>query len=186
MILEVNINFNIIFIQEPSWTTIRSILSSVDCKGVLLLDIANYPNWLTFAREPDMIKECPRVTIFINIRLTSFQFYFHKNIIDDRDILLASFFVSSKLFWIMNVYSDSSHSTIKYLKDTEINIHNLLVMIGDFNICNSLWDPLFLYHSFISDDLNIIADSFNLNLLISINQVPTKYSNNDNDSKLGN
>ena len=129
-----------------------------------------------------MTKECPRVAIFINVRLTSFRFSFHKDIIDHKDILLASFFINSKLFWIMNVYSDSSHSTIKYLKDTEINIHNLLVMTRDFNIHDSLWDPLFLHHSSISDDLIIIADSFKLNLSVSINQVLTRYSDNNNNS----
>ena len=73
----------------------------------------------------------------------------------------------------MNIYSDSSHSAIKYLKDTEVNIYNLLVMTRDFNIYNSLWDPSFYHHSLISNDLIIIADSFNLNLLYPINQVPT-------------
>ena len=38
----------------------------------------------------------------------------------------------------MNVYSDSSHSALKYLKDTEAYIHNLLIMTGNFNIQNSL------------------------------------------------
>ena len=38
----------------------------------------------------------------------------------------------------MNVYSDSSHSALKYLKDTEVNINNLLIMTGDFNIRDSL------------------------------------------------
>ena len=82
----------------------------------------------------------------------------------------------------MNVYSDSSYSMIKYLKNTEINICNLLVMTGDFNIHNSLWDPSFLHCLSISDDLIIIADSFNLNLSVSINQVSTRYSDNNNDS----
>ena len=82
----------------------------------------------------------------------------------------------------MNVYSDSSHSMIKYLKNTEINICNLLVMTGDFNIHNSLWDPSFLHCLSISDDLIIIADSFNLNLSVSINQVSARYSDNNNDS----
>jgi len=137
-ILEVNNNFDIIFIQEPSWTTIRSISSSADSEGVLLVGIVNHSNWLTFAREPDMTKECPRVTIFINVRLALFHFSFCKDIIDHRDILLAFFFINSKLFWIMNVYSDSSHSAIKYFKDTEVNIHNLSVMTRDFNIHDSL------------------------------------------------
>ena len=38
----------------------------------------------------------------------------------------------------MNIYSDSSHSALKYLKDTKANIHNLLIITSDFNIQNSL------------------------------------------------
>ena len=64
----------------------------------------------------------------------------------------------------MNVYSDSSHFTLKYLKDTEVNILNLLIMTGDFNIRDSIWDSSFPHHSTISDDLMIITDLFNLDL----------------------
>jgi len=69
----------------------------------------------------------------------------------------------------MNIYSDSSHSTLKYLKDIEANIRNLLITTSDFNIQDSLWNPSFSHHSSISDDLLIIADSFSLNLSIPIN-----------------
>ena len=82
----------------------------------------------------------------------------------------------------MNVYSDSSHSALKYFKDTEVNIQNLLIMMGDFNIHNNLWDLLFPHHSSISDDLLIIANSFNLELSNSTNQVPTRYSDNRHNS----
>ena len=81
----------------------------------------------------------------------------------------------------MNVDSDSSHSTIKYLKDTEVNFNNLLIITGDFNIHDSLWDPSYNFHSSISNDLFMIADSFDLNLSVPINQVPTRYSDNAND-----
>jgi len=76
----------------------------------------------------------------------------------------------------MNIYSDTFHSALKYLKDTEVSINNLLIMTGDFNIRDSLWDSSFPYHSSISDDLIIIVDSFNLELLIPTNFVPTRYS----------
>jgi len=76
----------------------------------------------------------------------------------------------------MNVYSDSSHSALKYLKDTEVNIDNILLMTGDFNIRDSLWDLSFPFNSSISDDLIIIADLFNLSLLTPINPCPTRYS----------
>ena len=38
------------------------------------------------------------------------------------------------------------------------------------------WDPSFPHHSSISDDLFILADSFNLDLLLSTNPVPTRCS----------
>ena len=59
--------------------------------------------------------------------------------------------------------------TLKYLKDTKVNIQNILVMTRDFNIHNNLWNPLFLHHSSISNDLFIIADFFNLALSLSTN-----------------
>ena len=82
----------------------------------------------------------------------------------------------------MNIYSDSSHSMIKYLKNTEFNIQNLLVITGNFNIQDCLWDLLFSHHSSISDDLFAIADFFNLSLSYPINQVPTRYLDNASNS----
>ena len=49
-------------------------------------------------------------------------------------------------------------------------------MIGNFNIRDWSWNPSFPHYSSISDDLFIIADSFNLDLSLPTNPVPTKYS----------
>ena len=76
----------------------------------------------------------------------------------------------------MNIYSNYSHSALKYFKDTEVNINNLLIITGDFNIRDQSWDPSFPHHLSISDDLFIIADLFNLDLLIPTNPAPTRYS----------
>ena len=77
----------------------------------------------------------------------------------------------------MNIYSDTSHSALKYLKNTEVNINNLLIITGDFNIRDWSWDPSFPHHASISDDFFIIADSFNLDLSLPTNPIPTRYSN---------
>jgi len=66
--------------------------------------------------------DCLRVVIYINIHISFLCFSLHKDIIDYRDILLASFFNNGDIFWIINIYSDSSHSALKYLKEVEVNI----------------------------------------------------------------
>ena len=85
-------------------------------------------------------------------------------------------------YFIINIYLDSSHSALKYLKDTEVNIDNVLVITGDFNIRDSLWDTSFPHHSSISDNLLIIADSFNLALSSPTNPCPTRYSDTAGES----
>jgi len=117
---------------------LHSIPSHDNCEDGPLMGVVNHPNWLTFARKPIVFNDHPRVAMFINIRLSSFCFSLCKDIINHKDILLASFFNNGDIFWLMNIYSDSSHSMIKYLKDTEYNLRNLLIMTGDFNICDSL------------------------------------------------
>ena len=121
-ILKVNANFDIIFIQEPSWSTICSIPSSWNCEGEFLVSIVNHPNWLTFIRTSEFENDFLRVDIYINIRLSSFHLSLCKDIINHRDIILVSFFNNNDVFWLMNVYSDSPHSALKYLKDTEASI----------------------------------------------------------------
>ena len=73
---------------------------------------------------------------------------------------------------------------LKYLKDIEVNIDNVLVMTRDFNIRDTLWDITFPHHSTISDDLMIVADSFNLVLSTPTNPCPTRYSDTVEEANL--
>jgi len=75
-----------------------------------------------FIRSNSNKSEYPRVAVYINIRLSSLCFSIQKDVIDHRDILLASFFNNGDIFWLINIYSDASHSALKYLKDTGMNI----------------------------------------------------------------
>ena len=181
-ILETYSHFDIILLQEPPWSIIRTIPSSTCCEGEALVGSPNHPNWLSFARLPVNQSDCPRVMAYVNIRLSSFCFSLRKDIINHKDILLILFFSNNVCSFIMNIYSDLSHSALKYLKDTEVNINNLLIMTGDFNIRDRFWDPSFPHHSSISDDLFIIADSFNLELSTPTNPVPTRYSDTTGES----
>ena len=50
-------------------------------------------------------------------------------------------------------------------------LNNVLIMIENFNIRNNNWDFAFLQHLTHIDILKEIANSFNLELSIPINQV---------------
>ena len=138
MILETYFAFDVVFIEEPSWLTIHAILSSKNRDGEELVGVPNYLNWLTFANTSSSINDYLRVITYINIRLFSFQFSLHKDIYNHRDILLVLFFNNNDIFFLINIYSDSLQSALKYLKDTEVDIHNVLIMTRDFNIRDSL------------------------------------------------
>ena len=136
----------------------------------------HHSNWISFARFPSDNNNFPRVITYINICLSPLCFLLHKDIINHRDISLISFLNNNVCHYILNVYSDSSHSAVKYLKDTEVNINNVLLMTGDFNIRDSLWDLSFPFHFSISNDLIMIADSFDLILSSPTNPCLTRYS----------
>ena len=39
---------------------------------------------------------------------------------------------------MLNVYSDDHQITLKYLKDTEVDLQKILIIASDFNIRNSI------------------------------------------------
>ena len=68
---------------------------------------------------------------------------------------------------------------LKYLKDIETNICNVIIMTEDFNIRNSLWNSNFPFHSVHSDMLFDIADSFSLALSKPTENFPTRFLDNN-------
>jgi len=70
-----------------------------------------------------------------------------------KDINLISFFNCGIICFIINVYSDDQETALKYLKNTEVNLNNILIMIGDFNIRDNDWNLLYSHHSVHADTL---------------------------------
>jgi len=100
-ILEAQEDFNIIFIQEPSWSIIHSISSSSNKEGKNLVDIPNHSNWMIiFFKNPLNIHKVPRVITYINIRLSSFHFSLWKNILIIGIFLAFYFSIAGQFtFW---------------------------------------------------------------------------------------
>jgi len=76
--------------------------------------------------------------MYINIHVLCLQFSLQNDILNHRDISCISFSNQESIYFMVNVYSDSSHLALKYLKYTETNIHNVIIMTDDFNIRNSI------------------------------------------------
>jgi len=122
MILETNTNFDIIFIQEPPWSTICTILSLSSEEEDRVVGASNYLNWITFSRALSNENDYPRVISYINIHLFNLCFSLWKDIFNYRDICCFSFFNNRDIFFLLNVYSDANQSALKYLKNTKANI----------------------------------------------------------------
>jgi len=71
------------------------------------------------------------------------RFSLWKDIFNHKDICCFSFFNNSSIFFLIDVDSDDNQPALKYLKDTEANIQNVLIIAGDFN--NNL-DLLYSFH----------------------------------------
>ena len=137
-----------------------------------------------FVRTLNLENKYLRVYIYINIRLTRLHFSLRKDIFNYKNINLVSFFNNRSIYFLINIYSDNYQSALKYLKDTKINLNNVLIIIGDFNIRGNDWNLLYLHYSIYPESLKDTANSLNLGLLTPINQVSTQYINNSQDLNL--
>ena len=90
-ILKIQFLFDIIFIQEPPWSTIHFIPSSNNCKRELLVGIPHHSNWLTFTRTPTNQSDFLRVLTYINIHVLCLWFSLQNNILNHRDVSCISF-----------------------------------------------------------------------------------------------
>jgi len=129
--LETNKDFDIIFIQELLWSVICSISSSSSEEEE---NVVRALNWIIFSRNSSNNNDYSRVISYINICMISLHFSFQKDIFNHRNVCCFSFFNNGDIFFLINIYSDSNQSALKYLKNTEANIQNILIMTGNFNI----------------------------------------------------
>ena len=137
-ILEVHSNFDIILIQEPLWTTIWSIPSSKNMESKVLVRVLLHPNWMTFIRPALSERDYLYVVSYINIRVSAMQFSLWNDTFSHRDVLLIFFFNNNIFFYLINIYSNLSQVALKYLKNTEVVLCNVLVKTKDFNIQDNL------------------------------------------------
>ena len=94
------------------------------------------------------------------------------------------YLLPKSMLYSWGIDCNTLQSALKYLKNTKVDISNILIMTGNFNIRNSFWDFLYLHHSIYSNLLIDIMDLLLLELLYPTNLIPTRYSDRDQSSNL--
>ena len=79
---------------------------------------------------------------------------------------------------------DSNQLALKYLKNTKVNICNVLIMTSDFNIGDINWDQDYFFYSVHSNLLLDVANTLNLPFFHPTHSFPTKYTDNSENSNL--
>ena len=119
-----------------------------------------------FAKHNGNGNEHPRVLTYINSRLTHLHFSLRKDLINHKDIILISFFNYGIICFVINIYLDNQKTALKYLKNTKVNLNNVLIIIENFNIRDNNWDLLYLHHSIYA---NIFSEFTNVMVCLDTN-----------------
>ena len=112
--------------------------------------------------NPSNNNDYSHIILYINIHLINLHFSFWKEIFNHRDICCFSLSNNSNILFLLNIYSDSNQSTLKYLKDTEANIQNIIVITSDFNIRDRDWDSAYSFHFILDIQIIIMIQTLSL------------------------
>jgi len=106
------------------------------------------------------------------------------NIVNYHDINVLAFHNDYGTNFIINIYSDSNQTALYFLYQNIINLDNMIIMTGNFNIRDSDWDPNFWHHFIHTDNLFTIVNSLGLELSPPLNPGPTRFVDNLCDSNV--
>ena len=81
------------------------------------------------------------------------MFFTKEGHVNHQGINLIFFFNHGIICFILNVYLDSQQNALKYSSDTKVNLNNVLIITGNFNIRDSNWNLSYSHYLSYSDIL---------------------------------
>ncbi|KAF4610623.1 hypothetical protein D9613_006810 [Agrocybe pediades] len=170
-------SFDVLFVQEPPWQTIRQAPSPSNRDGEDIVGAPMHPAWLYMVRPPTN-DETPRVMAFVSKRLERLRPSMRRDLADHRDIFILSLFQGNETYHLMNVYNDADGTAVRYLSNHVHELPQLHYMGGDFNIHSREWDPEVTHHRGDAINLLELAADLNLERTQPSNPGPTFISHN--------
>jgi len=183
VILENNKNtMDVILVQELPKSLIHHVPSHTNPLGKPIYSTPNHPNWTLFIRQDPTQENYARVATYVNKKLQKMRFTLRPDIIDHWNINVLAFHSGQHINFVINVYSDNNQNTLQFLNRNIINLNNIVVMSGNFNIRDNDWDPNYSHHSVHTEDLFTLAESLGLDLSPPLNPGPTRFADNPCDT----
>ncbi|KAF4614683.1 hypothetical protein D9613_002817 [Agrocybe pediades] len=170
-------SFDVLFVQEPPWRTIRQAPSPNNRDGEDIVGAPMHPAWLYMVRPPTN-DETPRVMAFVSKRLERLRPSMRRDLADHRDIFILSLFQDNETYHLMNVYNDADGTAVRYLSNHVHELPQLHYMGGDFNIHSREWDPEVTHHRGDAINLLELAADLDLERTQPSNPGPTFISHN--------
>jgi hypothetical protein len=155
--------FDILFLQEPPWATVRYTASLTEKDGVPVKGPPIHPDWISlYPKGFNLAEDRPRVLAYVNHAICSIKPKLCSNIVNHRDVMIVTVRGHLGPLHLLNTYSDEHGSAIRYIEDNLEVFPDLGYMGGDFNCPSSHWDATVLCKHPMATRLMECATSLNM------------------------
>jgi hypothetical protein len=105
--------FDILFLQEPPWATMRYTASLTEKDRVPVKGPPIHPDWISlFPKGFDPAEDRPRVLTYVNRAIRSIKPKLRSNIVNHCNVMIVTVRGHLGLLHLMNMYSDEDGSAI--------------------------------------------------------------------------
>jgi hypothetical protein len=155
--------FDILFLQEPPWATVRYTTSLTEKDRVPVKGPPIHPDWISlYPKRFDLAKDQPHVLAYVNHAIRLIKPKLCSNIVNYRNVMIVTVRGHLGPLHLMNMYSDENGSAIQYIKDHLEVFLDLGYMGGEFNCPSSHWDATVLCGHPMATRLMECATSLNM------------------------
>ncbi|KAI0720225.1 Endonuclease/exonuclease/phosphatase, partial [Cerioporus squamosus] len=127
---------DILFVQEPYYGPIKRVASNSDPAGDVLVGTQVHPAWILMeTRTP------ARVCAYVNRELNELRPQLCSHVVDHRDMILISLTIDKQVHYLLNVYNDEHSTALTWLQEHAGELPPLDLVVGDFNLHSTMWEP---------------------------------------------
>ena len=107
--------YDIVFIQEPPWNTVRMAPSSRLQEGEAVIGAPMHPDWMYLARPVQRGEERPRVMSYISRQLEHLRPSLRLDIVNSPDVVLLELMNGGEVVHLLNVYNSAGCEVLEHL-----------------------------------------------------------------------